>query len=260
MQNQFPVTNFTLQLFGFLVAGHDTTSATMSWGVKLLAHHPAAQSRLRKSLRSAFSNAIAGDRLPSVREITGTSVPYLDAAIEEILRVKGPAPVNSREATQDTFLMGHRIPKGTLVMYLQNGPSFMMPAHETEETRPRQHSQDDKNQRRHRAWSDDDIASFKPERWLVETQATDTDGETAFNFNGSAGPTHPFGLGPRSCFGRRLAYLELRIMLTLLIWNFDLLECPAELSSWNGKSGIVYKPIQCFVRLKKVDESSNIQD
>jgi cytochrome P450 len=238
----------------------------MCWAVKLLAEHPIAQSHIRKSLQSAFTTAMSENRLPSIHEITGTSVPYLDAAIEEIFRVSGPVPLGSREATRDTVVLGHAIPKGTTVMYLQNGPSFLMPAGEIDESRRSERSQEDQKRGRHKAWNDDDIASFKPERWLVEAQPddngngnalenpTDKSGsEAAVVFDSNAGPTNPFGLGLRSCFGRRLAYLEFRIMLIILIWNFELLECPKEISDWHGKLGVVYKPRQCFVRLKKVD-------
>lgn len=32
----------------------------------------------------------------------------------------------------------------------------------------------------------------------------------------------PFSLGPRGCIGRNLTYVELRLILGALLWNFDL--------------------------------------
>lgn len=135
-----------LQIFGFVVAGHDTMSTTMCWGVKLLADHPAIQSRLRKSLKSAFASALSEKRLPSVREIMQTSVPYLEATMEEVLRCGGTVPIGDREATRDTVLLGHHIPKGTMVFFLHNGPSMLSPALEVNESKRSEHSREAKEQ------------------------------------------------------------------------------------------------------------------
>jgi cytochrome P450 len=62
-----------------------------------------------------------------------------------------------------------------------------------------------------------------------------------------------FGLGPRSCFGRRLAYLELRLTLVMIFWNFELKKCPEELSSYNAITKLTRMPKQAFIRLEKVD-------
>ena len=44
-------------------------------------------------------------------------------------------------------------------------------------------------------------------------------------FDSTAGPQLAFGLGPRGCYGRRMAFLQLRIFTVLLIWKFELLGC-----------------------------------
>ncbi|GKT41028.1 cytochrome P450 monooxygenase TRI13 [Colletotrichum spaethianum] len=230
------------EVFGVVVAGHDTTSTTMCWGVKLLADNPQTQTTLRDALRSAFSDALAENRSPSVDEISGTKIPYLDAAMEEILRCGGAAPMVDREAVCDTELLGHHIPKGTVVLCLNKGPSMMKPALAVDEAKRSKSSQSAKA----RAWDDADIGQFKPERWLVEP-AGSTDG--AVEFDQQAGPQLAFGLGTRGCFGRRLAYLELRIILTLIVWNFELLPCPKALSGYGAREGLTYKPKDCYVRL-----------
>ncbi|GKT58396.1 cytochrome P450 [Colletotrichum tofieldiae] len=230
------------EVFGVVVAGHDTTSTTMCWGVKLLADNPQTQTTLRDALRSAFSDARAENRSPTVKEISGTKIPYLDAAMEEILRCGGATSMVDREALCDTELLGHRIPKGTVVMCLSRGPSVLKPALAVDEATRSKSSQSAKG----RAWDDADIGQFKPERWLVGA-AGSTGG--AAEFDQQAGPQLAFGLGTRGCFGRRLAYLELRIILTLIVWNFEMLPCPEELSGYGAREGLTYKPKDCYVRL-----------
>lgn len=53
-------------------------------------------------------------------------------------------------------------------------------------------------------WNTSDLHLFKPERWLQLK-----DGEEVFDSNSA--PLLTFGLGPKGCFGRRMAYLELKI-------------------------------------------------
>jgi len=51
-----------------------------------------------------------------------------------------------------------------------------------------------------------------PERWLE-------------NGEGPKSQLHasqPFSLGPRGCLGKNLAYLEARLAVSKLIWNYDI--------------------------------------
>lgn len=161
--------------------------------------------------------------------------------MEEILRCGGATPLVDRQATCDTELLGHHIPKGTIVMCLSRGPSMLKPAFEVDDSKRSKTSQAAKA----RAWDDEDIGQFKPERWLAGGSDA-APGE----FDQQAGPSLSFGLGLRGCFGRKLAYLELRILVTLIVWNFELLPCPEELSGYGAKEGLTYKPKDCYVRLR----------
>ncbi|KAJ8122496.1 hypothetical protein ONZ43_g1324 [Nemania bipapillata] len=245
------------EIWGFIVAGSDTMSTTLSWGVKFLADHPKTQDRLRKALQTAHANAIEQRRLPSVEEILQTPAAYLDAVMEEILRCGGTIPIGDREAIVDTVLLGHRIPKGTKVRFLHNGPGIRRPELEVNERKYNLCSPDSKEvEKVIPGWDNQDVDLFKPERWLRDPEKSATSDEdrdwASLSFDPQAGPSIPFGLGIRSCFGRRLAYVEFRILLTMVIWNFELLKCPEELSSYAGQLAFVHKPRNCFVRLKTV--------
>jgi cytochrome P450 len=182
------------ELMGFLIAGHDTSSTTLLWLFKWLSDKQAVQDKLRVSLREAFSRAYEAGELPTTQEISSTRVPYLDAVIEEVHRLTGAVGIQMRVATVDTDVLGHRIPKGTDVFMLTHSPDFVLPSIPIDESLRSNTSKESKG--KNGSWDQDTIADFDPERWL------ETDEEGKVVFNSRAGPTMPFGAGPRGCFGK----------------------------------------------------------
>lgn len=89
------------------------------WGLKFLTFYPDIQADLRRDLKAVHTAALSEERLPSADEIVCVEqkggIPYLDAFIEEVLRC-GTIPAVGRDATCDTILLGHAIPKGTTVL------------------------------------------------------------------------------------------------------------------------------------------------
>ena len=55
-----------------------------------------------------------------------------------------------------------------------------------------------------------------------------------------------------SVTGRKFASLELRILVTLIVWNFDLQPVPEALASFAGHDKILHEPEKCYVRLAGV--------
>ena len=147
----------------------------------------------------------------------------------------------------DTKVLGYRIPAGTDVYMLSNGPSFMSPGFEIEESRRNTSCQASKD-KSGGVWDTADIGTFNPERWLTH------DEKGAEVYNARAGPQLAFGQGPRGCFGKRLAYIELRIMIVLVVWNFELKKTPPELSGYEAVDKLTHRPQQCFVRLRLVQD------
>ncbi|KAI1344368.1 cytochrome P450 [Xylariaceae sp. FL0016] len=231
------------ELFGYIVAGHDTSSTALSWMVKNIADHQDVQDRLRSAMRSAYPAAHAEKRQPTAIEIWKTSVPYLDAVLEESLRLDGPVPLTLRESVVDTELLGHKIPKGTSIFMISSGPDFLSPSIPVPDTA---RSDTSRAKYSYGRWNPEDMHLFRPERWL----RTDERGDEVFDAH--AGPMMAFGLGPRGCFGRRLAYLETRIVLALLVWNFQFGELSGEFSSHAAHDKITTNPEFCYVGLTKV--------
>jgi cytochrome P450 len=184
---------------------------------------------------------VSENRRPSAEEITKIKIPYLDAVIEEIVRTSLTAPGVSRRAMVETELLGYHIPKGTDVFIMGNGPDFFKPAFQVDEEARSATCRAARG--KIGFWTPDDMNLFKPERWL----STDDEGNEIFD--PTAGPHLVFGLGPRGCFGRRMAYLEIRLILVLLIWEFELKKVPQELGGYDAFDKMTRQPQKCYVRL-----------
>ncbi|CAG9974932.1 unnamed protein product [Clonostachys byssicola] len=235
------------EILGFVVAGHDTTSTTLLWAAKYLTDSPDAQKKLRDALRSTHSNPCAEGRPPTYREISSANCGYLEAFIEESLRLANTVPMLERQCDKDTVVLGHHLPKGTTLLIATSGPSISETGRQIDETLRSESSRVAAKERDLREWSSHNPGAFFPERWLERDADS---GE--LSFNPQAGPTLPFGLGLRGCFGRKLAYLELRLMITLLVWNFEFKPTPARLSGYEPVDGLTHKPKTSYVRLEPV--------
>lgn len=226
------------EIYNQLLSGFHTTGSALGWVVKHLTANDAAQTKLREEFDTnpAFAVARQECRHPQFDELRQADLPYLDAVIQETLRLYGNFV--TRTATQDTTVLGHFVPKGTLLFLLSGAPALA-----ARTSSPLK----DQKQSPHRLSTEDELSrhlsEFHPERWLRE------DG----TFDAHAWPLLTFGGGPRGCFGRRLAYLEMRIVTALLVWNFDLLKVPGELAGMAAQGGIAFKARECFVTLRPRD-------
>ncbi|TLD19847.1 hypothetical protein PspLS_09594 [Pyricularia sp. CBS 133598] len=228
---------------GYYAAGHETSATTLSWALKYLSSHAQIQDRLRSELRKSYAAAFQEGRTPSVEEITHTSVPYLNAVIDETLRHRSPLQPSAREALVDTVVLGHHVPKGATIIipYLGQSlltPAFPIPQHLRSETFRKEGGR--------KAWADNDIQKFIPERWL----RVDEDGKEVYD--AAAGPMSAFGFGPRQCFGKRLAYLQIQVVLTLLTWNLEFQPIDGSLGSFETMELTATQPKHTYVKLSLV--------
>lgn len=228
-----------LQIAGQFIAGLHTTSTTLAWTFIYLTRLQHVQRKLRDALHQACSDAHAEKRVPTLAELTASRVPYLEAVLEETLRLHATSV--ARQAKRDTEVLGHRIPKGTNVVMIANGPGFHAPAFDMESARR------SATVVKSRGWREtSDMRVFDPERWLIHKAGAAAEVE----FDANAVPQIAFGMGPRSCWGRRMAYLELRLVVCLVVWNFDLLDVSPDLADPKASYGIVHRADQCHLRLR----------
>lgn len=181
-----------------LLAGEDTTANSLAWLLALLWEHPAVLAQLRDEVRSKFA-----PDTPYTMEALN-DLDYMDACINESMRLKPVAPFLPLQATRDTVIDDIAIPSGTIVFGLFRSDSV------DERFLP-------------------EAASFKPERWLDK-------GEPGQGINSVKRISMPFGAGPRICPGRYLALLEMKIALTMLFTRFDI----TSISTPDGKPAQEY--------------------
>ena len=172
--------------------GHDSTANALSWFVKLMEAYPAAQTELRTALKTSFP----GPEPPTHAQIIDAEVPYLDAVCEESLRLAGTSKGNLRRAIVDTQILGHNIPKGAEVLLNLHINRTPVPVDNSK----RSASSQDAIQKHGDCFADppgQDLAEFRPRRWLTKDEATSRD-----KFNPYAIPSIAFGGGYRGCFGK----------------------------------------------------------
>ncbi|KAI0798849.1 cytochrome P450 [Xylaria sp. FL0064] len=241
---------FVEELFGQMLAGTHTTGGAMGWIIKYLTSYSHIQAKLRDALYAAVPQAVTEGRPPTFEELRRMRLPYLEAFIEETLRLNA-VPI-TRETICDTTILGRPIPKGCQVFLVSNGPGFVSP--------PLAVSASERRSATHQAKMNDhwdesrDLRTFDLERWLI--RGCDGDAN-AVSFNGTAGPQLVFGHGVRGCWGKKLAQMELRTVVALLVWHFEMLEIPSALAGNEATEGVARRPRNVFVRLTKVFHGQN---
>jgi len=100
------------QLLTMFIAGHDTSTASLSWTLFLLGRHPEAMARVRAEVDSVLGSA---EEAPTAEQLG--RLQYLDLVFKEALRMYPPIHVGNRSTAQDVTVAGYRVPAGTRVMY-----------------------------------------------------------------------------------------------------------------------------------------------
>ena len=104
--NGLPEQELMDQLLSFVVAGHETTAASLAWAMYELHRSPESFEKLRRELGSLGP-------APSPEAIV--KLPYLEAVCNEALRRHPPVPVLPRRLVRDFTLGKHTLPAGTRV-------------------------------------------------------------------------------------------------------------------------------------------------
>jgi len=98
------------ELKTMLFAGHDTSSAMLTWTLHTLTRHPEHLARLRAATDEAF----VGDAMPDYETLK--RLDYAGACLKEALRIYNIVPVVTRKALADDRFGEYHVPAGCLVM------------------------------------------------------------------------------------------------------------------------------------------------
>ncbi|KAG9463922.1 hypothetical protein GDO78_020794, partial [Eleutherodactylus coqui] len=104
--------NMLATLLDLVMAGTETTSTTLQWGILLMMKYPEIQKKVQREIDSVLESG----RLPRFADRHAMS--YTHAVIHEFQRFSNVIPHLPHATSIDTELKGYHIPKGTTVIPL----------------------------------------------------------------------------------------------------------------------------------------------
>ncbi|CAE6501004.1 unnamed protein product [Rhizoctonia solani] len=210
-----------------LLAGSDTSSNTLSSLCYYLAIHPDMQRELQSELdkhvpvASSASEEQAPPMIPSSDVVPDyehiKNLPYLNACVKEALRIHSTIGMGLPRVVppgKTLTVAGQTFKAGSVISV----PSYMT--------------------HRSSIWGAD-ASEFRPERWLDEN---------AGSFNKYFAP---FSLGPRSCIGRNLAYMELMLIAATVFRRYSIEAIPE--TKMNIDDTFIRAVVNCQVAFKRRD-------
>ncbi|KAK5701173.1 hypothetical protein LTR17_022829 [Elasticomyces elasticus] len=180
-------------VFIFAIAGGELTSAALCGLFVLLIANPTKMSMLCNEIRSSFTDN------STISLACASALPYLDACVEEALRLYPPSPTGLERLTppQGIAIGGHAVPGGVRVSVAPVAAN-KSPANFT------------------------NSEAFVPERWLKTDSTYAGDDQAA---------SQPFSVGPNACIGRSIAIAQLKVATVKLLYNFDIMRC-SDMQHW----------------------------
>ncbi|KAI6360269.1 hypothetical protein MCOR25_006769 [Pyricularia grisea] len=201
------------QIMAVLLAGRDTTAATLSWTIYHLCKTPEVVKRLRQEILRVVGPFGNKPTYENLKELT-----YLTHIINETLRMYPAVPYNIRAALEDSSLPSPdgkppiAVLKGDIVVYsalsMQRRRDIYPEVSETFA----------------------DPAVFSPDRWDHWTPKPWT--------------YVPFNGGPRICVGQNFAMTEMAYILVLLFQKYERIEYCGDWDAQYHKAEIVGAPGQ----------------
>ncbi|KAJ7138346.1 cytochrome P450 [Mycena epipterygia] len=203
----------------FIVAGFDTTSASLTWALYAMAQFPSTQKKLREEL-------LQFGREPTVKDLASMEqLPYFDAVCKETLRMFASSDLERVALKDDVLPLRFPIftPDGRRVneIVIRKGETLIIPLI--------------CSNRLNAVWGDG--AHWRPERWLEGGKLPSKHDLTEGWAN-----LLTFSEGPRLCIGHRLALLELKVIMAALIKRFSF-ELPRTDFDVHGKFFVSLSPI-----------------
>jgi hypothetical protein len=100
-------------VFTILLAGQDTTASTIAWVAYFMASHPEVQRKMQEEVDAVIAPAAMLEDFDA-----GDALLYLNAVINEAMRLKSVTPVLAVEPNYDVQVGDIAIPKGAVLSLL----------------------------------------------------------------------------------------------------------------------------------------------
>ncbi|OJJ48159.1 hypothetical protein ASPZODRAFT_150447 [Penicilliopsis zonata CBS 506.65] len=201
------------QVVSVLLAGRDTTAATLSWAFYELSHYPGIYAKLRAEILST----VGPSRAPTYEDLK--NMPYLRHTVNETLRLYPAVPYNIRFALTDTTLPHGGGPHGDLPLTVLQGDAVIYSTYAMQRRADLYPAVSDKFA---------DPAVFSPERWETWTP--------------KAWQYIPFNGGPRICIGQNFALAEIAYTMVRILQKYERLEYAGDWEAQFHKAEIVGTP------------------
>ncbi|KAH7045270.1 benzoate 4-monooxygenase cytochrome P450 [Macrophomina phaseolina] len=206
-----------------IAAGTETTATLISGACWLLCTNKDKLTKLNEEVREAARL----EGYPGMHVLT--RLPYLNACLQEALRVYPPAPNGLPRITppEGAVICGKPV-AGKTTVYVSHYAAY------------------------HSEANFFDPRSFRPERWLP-------DPDECFS-NDQRNVLEPFSFGPRNCVGKNLAWHEMRAILANLVLNFDMILDERTDKHWiDQTSSLVWDKKRLLLKLKPSRANLNTQ-
>lgn len=192
----------------FLFAGYDTTAGAAVYAIHLLSLHPTCLARARQEHDAVFgpgsTASETGDRISQAPQLLNR-LPYTSAVIKEALRLYPPASSTRASAPGFTIKENDETQLDGFMLWGVHHAIHRASEH----------------------WVTPD--NFIPDRWLVSP------GHELYPADKEA--WRPFEKGPRNCIGQELALLEVKVILAMVLRDFDFADAYVEYNMKTGRKG-----------------------
>lgn len=174
----------------FMFEGHDTVSSGITFTLYCLSKHRDVQEKIMEEQKSILGENLDRD----LQYFELQKMKYLEQVIKESLRLYPSVPLIERLVTKDVDIEGITFKKNTSIIInifeLQRHPDVF-----------------------------DNPLEFRPERFdaVISPQTA----KNAFIWL-------PFSAGPRNCIGQKFAMMEMKVIISNVVKNFEILPVDAE--------------------------------
>jgi sterol 14-demethylase len=209
--DQFDADIITGIFISMMFAGHHTSSGTASWAMIELMRHPGVMADVVAELDDLYSDG------SEVSFQALRSIPVLEAALKETLRLHPPLVILMRLVQEDFDLLGHIIPKGTMIA------ASPRVSNRIEQDFPK-------------------AAEFDPGRYIDPRQE---DLQNRWTWI-------PFGAGKHRCVGNAFAMMQLKAIFSVILRDFEFAMAQPSESYRDDHSKMVIQLEQpCRVRYRR---------